>query len=184
MGRPHRPNTVKILTAVVVFVLAVAGCATSQDESETIVGPHATAVQFAVDRGHSEDNDLVFVVEPDPGMWDQWCTGEGDFVPCHALQAMTIDLGAPFPSDVRNEIEGALAPRDVEFVDDRSTVVLPPAVYPPLIKDGGALLSFGRAIEADGKIYLPVDGIGEGWLLELTPAANGWALDVVVTWIA
>lgn len=184
MGRLGRPSTMKIMAAAVAFLLAVAGCATSQDESETVVGPHATAVQFALDRGHGEDNDLVFVVEPDPQLWDQWCGREGDFVPCHALQAMTIDLGAPFPFEVRTEIEAALAPRDVEFIDDGSTVFLPPAVIPPVIKDGGALLAFGRAIEVDGKIYLPVDGIGEGWLFELTPTEDGWDLDVVVTWIA
>jgi len=174
------------LIVLVACGLLAATCASSDaaDEPHSPTGPHGVAVRFALDRGHAEHNDLVWVVEPTPELWDQWCGAEGDFVPCRALQAMTIDLGAPFPSDVAREIQASLAPRDVEFIDDGASVFLPPAVYPPAIKDGGALLSFGRAIEVDGKIYLPIDALGEGWLFELTPTDQGWDLDVLVTWIA
>jgi len=170
---------------VALWVLG-AGCASTgaTEESKDPNGPHAAVVEFALDRGHGEDTDLVWVVEPAPGLWDQWCGREGDFIPCHALQAMTIDLAAPFPADVATEIEAAFAPRDVEFVADRSDVILPPAVYPPEVKDGGGFLAFGRSIEVDGKIYLPVDGLGEGWLFELTPTAAGWDVDLLATWIA
>ena len=45
---------------------------------------------------------------------------------------------------------------------------------------------------ADGHLAAPggfkqdlmVDGLGEGWLFELTPTAAGWDIDVLATWIA
>jgi hypothetical protein len=173
------------MSILVAFWVLGAGCTSTgaAEEFRGPIGPHAVVVEFAVDRGHGEDTDLVWVVEPAPGLWDQWCGREGDFVPCHALQAMTIDLGARFPSDVATEIEAAFAPRRVEFVADASDVILPPALYPE-VKDGGGFLAFGRSIDVDDKIYLPVDGLGEGWLFELTPTAEGWDLDVLVTWMA
>lgn len=172
--------------ALVVLGLFAAACTSTRaaGEPQPPTDPHGVTIQFALDRGHAEDPDLVFVVEPAPEMWDQWCGFEGDFVPCRALQAMTIDLAAPFPADVAAEIEAALAPREVEFIDDRSTVVVSPAVVPPEIEDDAGLLSFGRAIEVDGRIYLPLDAIGEGWLFELTPTDHGWDIDIVAQWIA
>jgi hypothetical protein len=171
--------------ALVVLGLFAAACTSTEaaGEPQASNDPHGVAIQFVLDRGHAEDRDLVFVVEPAPEMWDQWCSLEGDFVPCRALQAMTIDLAAPFPPDVAAEIEAVLVPRDVEFIDDRSTVILPLAVTPPEVEDDAGLLSFGRAIEVDGKIYLPLDAIGEGWLFELTPTEQGWEIDVLAQWI-
>jgi len=173
----------RTITIIVAFWLLAAGCANTE-VGDGPNGPHAAAVEFSLDRGHGEEDDLVWVVEPAPELWDQWCGPEGDFIPCHALQAMTIDLGAPFPADVVAEIEVAFAPRRVEFIDDGNEVILPLAVYPPEVKDGGGFLAFGRSIDVDGTIYLPVDGLGEGWLFELTPTAEGWDIDVLATWIA
>lgn len=172
--------------ALIVLGLFAAACmsATGAGEPQTPTEPHGVAIEFVLDRGHAEDRDLVFVVEPASEMWDQWCGLEGDFVPCRALRAMTIDLAAPFPPDVADEIGAVLAPRDVEFIDDRSTVILPLAGTVPEIKNDAGLLSFGRAIQVDGKIYLPLDAVGEGWLFELTPTEQGWEIDIVAQWIA
>ncbi len=176
----------RMMSVLVALWVLGAGCASTgaAEESKGPTGPHAAVVGFALDRGHGEDTDLVFVVEPAPERWDRWCGGEGDFIPCHALQAMTIDLGTPFPADIAAEIEAAFAPRDVEFVDDGADILLPLTGSVAEAKDGGGFLAFGRAIEVDGNIYLPVDGLGEGWLFELTPTAPGWDVDLLATWIA
>lgn len=163
----------KTAAAAVAIGLFFAACAGNTAGEAQAAGPHAVAVDFALDRGHGEANSLVYVAEPTPEMWDQWCGFEADLDPCRALQAMTIDLAAPFPADVATEIESALAPRDVEFIDDPGSA----------LEDAG-LLSFGRAIEVDGKIYLPVDAVLEGWLFELTPTDQGWDIDVLAQWIA
>ncbi len=164
------------------LLVSIAACSASPGEPQPVAGPHAEAVRHALDQ--SEDKELVYVVEPRPAVWDQWCGVEADLAPCRALEAMTIDLAAPFPADVAEQIVGAIAPARVDFVTDRSEVVLPLAVVPPEIKDDAGLLSFGRAITVDGNVYIPVDAIGRGWLFELIPTDHGWELDVLATWMA
>ena len=55
----------------------------------------------------------------------------------------------------------------------------------PIQNDAG-LLTFGVLIEADGKVYLPVDAHGEGWLFELTPSETdntGWEITPIAAYI-
>jgi hypothetical protein len=165
-------------------VALLGGCANLSGEDAQGHGAHAEAIFFVLGNTDLPSKEIVYVAEPDPPVWDRWCAFESELEPCRALESMLIDLDAPFPADVAADIEFALAPAVVEFVEDRSTVVLPSAVVPPAIANDGGLLSFGRAITVHGKIFIPVDGIGAGWLFELTPSDAGWRLDVLATWIA
>ena len=66
----------------------------------------------------------------------------------------------------RADIAAAVAPAPVEFVGDAPGV-----------------LTFGRAIEIDGVIYLPLDGQGKGWLFEASRTGDGWEINPLAEWI-
>ena len=148
-------------------------------------GVHAAAIEYAIGQGQLANGNLAYVAEPRPEAWDQWCAFDADVAPCRALQAMTIDLSAPFDAATRAEIEAAVEPASVEYIDDPATVILPlpqGEMLAPIRNDAG-LLAFGRAIDVDGIVYLPLEAHGHGWLLEATPAGDRWSLDVIAQWM-
>jgi len=158
----------------------------SEEEPMSTTGVHAAAIEYAMGQGQAVVGDLAYVAGPLPETWDRWCGFESDQVPCLALQAMTIDLAAPFDEAARAEIEGALAPMMAEFIEDPESVIEPmeQSMMVAPIKNDAALLVFGRPIWADDKVYLPLDGHGKGWLLEATPTDDGWEISPLALWIA
>ena len=143
------------------------------------------AIMFVLDETDLERKDLIYVAGPSIELWGQWCgfdTGEPgedphDEVPsaCDVLDSTTFDVPATYEGTLAAEIETALAPATAEFINDPDTVTgtfEDGMMIAPVEGDAG-LLTFGVVIEADGKVYLPVDAHGEGWLLELTPSSSG-----------
>ncbi len=72
------------------------------------------------------------------------------------------------------------------FVDDRSDalVVSDSLRLPFPVKDGAGLVALSVAVEGQGKVYLHVDLHGAGVLIEATPAASGWSVDILRDWMA
>lgn len=82
-----------------------------------------------------------------------------------------------------------------EFEESRAFIEDPESVTEPLeegmmvapVKNNAGLLIFGLMIEADGKVYLPADAHGEGWLFELTPNQpqdGAWTVEPIASYIA
>ena len=155
------------------------------DDPTPYPGVHAAVIEFAMGHGQLVRGDLVYVAEPRPEAWDQWCAFDAELAPCRALQAMTIDLSAPFDGATRDEIETAVSPFRVEYIDDPASVILPLPQGEMLapIRNGAGLLAFGRAIEVDGTVYMSLDAHGTGWLLQATPTGDGWEIETIAQWV-
>lgn len=193
-----------------IFLAALAAACNTTAYPDTTKGPAdttgtmnvlSTAIRSVLDESGAnlETKDLVYVVGPSTELWDQWCgfdTGEPgeephDEVPsaCGVLDSTTFDLPATYQGDTATEIENALAPITVEFIEDPDSVIgtLDEGMMIAPIEGDAGLLTFGVIIEADGKAYLPVDAHGEGWLFELTPSSNGdgtWDIQPIAAYIA
>ncbi len=84
------------------------------------------------------------------------------------------------------EIESALQPAAVSFVDDHSDalVVSDSLRLPFPVKDGAGFVALSIAVEVREKVYLHVDLHGAGVLIEATPTASGWSVDILQAWMA
>lgn len=176
------------------LVLLLAACGSGADHSDDMApvdtaGLHAAAIDYALSQGQSRGKELVYVTGPSTGLWDQWCGAgfaQGIDEACDVLDSIAFDLPSVFEGDKAEEITDALAPAAVEFVENRDELFEPMRegmMVAPVVNDGG-LMSFGVSIEADGKVYLPLDGLGEGWIFEATPTDEGWTIEAVASWIA
>lgn len=190
------------LVFLVVAVLAIAGCASGKVEADNEgldpAGINAAAIQYVLGASGLSQKHLVYVAGPSVELWDSWChvaTGEpGEDVhdenptACGVLDTSSFDLPAVYPagSDAADEIEGAFSPAEVEFIEDPESVIEPfeeGMMIAPVQNDAG-LVTFGVPIEAEGRIYLPTDAHGSGWLFELTPSAadEGWDLTPIAAY--
>ena len=191
--------------AVIVVVGLIASSCTSdgaevESEESDQPGVYAAAIQYAFAEADLARRNLIYVTGPSLEVWDQWCnvdTGEPGEPPvavsqaaCDVLDASTFDLPARYEpgSGEADEIEAALSHAEVEFIEDRESVIEPfgeGMMIAPVKNDAG-LLTFGVSIEADGKIYLPVDAHGTGFLLELTPSDTsdtGWEVTPIAGYV-
>ena len=107
---------------------------------------------------------------------------------CEVLNSIAFELLPTFVDPEAAEISDALSPAITKFIEDSRSVIDPMAegegmmVAP--VKDDAGLLTFGLAIESEGKVYLPVDGNGQGWLLEVSAIGDGWHVEAIASWIA
>lgn len=193
------------LALLVVVAVVLASCTSGEAEFEgeglDLAGVKAAAIRYVLENSNAlSGKDLVYVAGPSLEPWEQWCNfdiGEPDVEvgadnppACDVLHATSFDLPIVYPagSDSANEIETALSPVEIEFIEDRESVVEPfgeGMMIAPIQNDAG-LLTFGVLIEADGKVYLPVDVHGEGWLFELTPSETdntGWEITPIAAYI-
>lgn len=172
------------------------------DESEPLdlSMAKAAAIEYAVSVSDLGTKDLVYVTGPSLEVWDQWCgfdTGEpgeeshNEIPACDVLSATSFDLPPVYPagSDSAAEIENALAPATVEFIEDPDSVIEPfeEGMMIAPIKNNAGLLTIGMLIESDAKVYIAMDGHGQGWLLELTPTgpdSGGWDVQPIAEYIA
>ena len=178
---------------VIVVIGLIAGAYTSggtevEGDGVDQSGVYAAAIQHTLVDTDLGRRDLIYVAGPSLELWDQWCnidTGEPGEPPlgeneaaCDALAASSFDLPARYEpgSGEAEEIEAALSHAEVEFIEDPQSVIEPfeeGMMIAPVQNDAG-LVIFGVPIEADGKIYMPIDTHGSGTLLELTPSGTGW----------
>lgn len=180
-----------ILLAAILSSVAACGSGADQHDGPDPVdtaGLHAAAIDYAVSQGHARGKTLIYVTGPSAELWDQWCGAgfaEGIDDACDVLDSIAFDLAPVFEGDTAAEIVEALAPATVEFVENRDELFEPlgEGMVAPVINDGG-LFSFGVSIEAGGKVYIPLDGHGEGWVFEATKTDEGWDLEPIGFWIA
>jgi hypothetical protein len=183
------------------MVLLVACNATVDDEPQPTALSTATAaaIEHALEVSDLGNKELVYVAGPSLEIWDQWCgfdTGEPgedphDEIPaCDVLDATSFDLPPVYPvgSESASEIEEALAPATVEFIEDPESVIEPfeeGMMVAPISNDAG-LLIIGVLLEAEGNVYIAMDAHGQGWLLQLTPdqSDSGWTVHPIAEYIA
>ncbi len=196
----------KRLTAVVLMAVVAAACyATPKVDDEPkpldLSMAKAAAIEYVLGDSNMGTKDLIYVAGPSLELWDQWCgfdTGEPGEEPhdeapaaCAELRESVLDIEAVYPpgSDSAIEIADALAPATVEFIEDRDSVIEPfgEGMMVAPIKNDAGLLTFGLLIDAGGKVYLPVDAHGQGWLFELTPTqpeGGAWNIEPIASYIA
>jgi len=186
------------------LVVALAACngAVVDDEPEPLdlSMAKAAAIEYALGVSDLGTKALVYVAGPSLEIWDQWCgfdTGEPgeephDQVPaCAVLRESVLDVDAVYPqgSDSAAEIEDALAPSTVEFIEHRDSVIEPfgEGMMVAPIKNDAGLLTIGVLIESEGKVYVAMDAHGQGWLFELTQTGSGggaWDVQPIAEYIA
>lgn len=187
--------------ALGLLVVLAACTATGDDEPEPLdlSMAKAAAIEYVLNVSDLGAKELVYVAGPSLEIWDQWCgfdSGEPgedphDEIPaCDVLDETTFDLPAVYPAggESASEIESALAPATVEFIEDRDRVIEPfeeGMMIAPIRNDAG-LLTIGVLLESEGKVYVAMDAHGQGWLFELTPATSkggGWTVQPISEYI-
>lgn len=177
-----------VVVALVVLATACGGMSEDEEEPIDTAGVRAAAANYALSHGVERGQGPMYVVGPSVELWEMYC-GAGFAAEieaaCAVLDSIAFDLPETFRDAAAREISEALAPSAVEFVasrDDALDFEERPAVGS--IKNDGGLLSFGVAIEWDGRIYVPVEGHAVGWLFEAAPSTNGWQIEAIASWIA
>ncbi len=197
--------------AVLLVIGLVAGGCTSGGGGEVDgegldqSGVYAAAIDAFVDVGGKE---LIYVAGPSWEPWSQWCnveTGEPGEPPldqneaaCAARDASPVAPPPVYPpgSPEAQEIEEALAPAEVEFIEDPQSVIEPfeeGMMVAPIQSDAG-LITFGVPIEADGKpigtlgtvegdkalAIVRIDRVADAMAENLTMTADGVAVSLAL----
>jgi hypothetical protein len=102
------------------------------------------------------------------------------------VSSIEDDTVLRFTARSGREIESALQPDSVSFVDDQShaLVVSDSLRLPFPVKDDAGLVALSVAVESRQKVYLHADLHGAGVLIEATPTASGWSVDILQAWMA
>ena len=194
------------LALLVVVAVVLASCTSGEVEFEgeglDLAGVKAAAIRYVLENSNAlSGKDLVYIAGPSLELWEQWCnfdTGEPDVEvgadnppACDVLDATSFDLPVVYPvgSDSADEIETALSPVEVEFIEDRESVIEPfgEGMMVAPIKNDAGLLTIGVLIESEGKVYVAIDAHGQGWLFELTPSGSelgSWDVQPIAEYIA
>ncbi len=185
------------------LILVLAACTTTGDsklEPLDLSMAKAAAIEYALDDSNLGTKDLVYVAGPSLELWGQWCgfdtsePGEEphDEIPaCNVLDQTDFDPPAVYPAggESASEIETALAPATVEFIENPDSVIeaFEEGMMVAPIRNDAGLLTIGVLLESEGKVYLAMDAHGQGWLFELTPATSeggGWFVEPISEYIA
>ncbi len=185
------------------LVLLVVSACTDFAESDEHVRSDKSGV-YAAALSHVGDDpatELVYVVQPDFDQWEMYCgtrespdeelaaaVGEA----CEVYWSTEDASGYRYTSSAISEIRQALAPLTVEFVDEQADALEPAeeSTPPKRVKDDAALVIFGVPLEADGKIYLPVERNGSGGLhpsgglVEASASGSEWEITILIPWTA
>lgn len=189
----------RLTFCLMVFLVACTATGDGEPEPLDLSMAKAAAIGYALSVSDLGTKDLVYVAGPSLEIWDQWCgfdTGEPGEDPhdeisaCDVLDETSFDLPAVYPAggESASEIESALAPATVEFIEDRDSVLETfeeGMMIAPINNDAG-LLTIGVLLESEGKVYLAMDAHGQGWLFELTPATSeggGWIVQPISEYI-
>jgi len=191
-GLITRGPVVMVLSAL--LLTACSGDASSDEyvSMDTTV-LYTAALEYLASEGHLTEADLYYVVQPSVAAWKRFCDEPDPFGEqpdvggaCVAVSSIEEDTVLRFTAGSRREIESALQPASVSFVDDHSeaVVVSDSRLLPLPVRDGAGLVALSVAVEVRGKVYLHVDLHGAGVLIEATPTTSGWSVDILQAWMA
>jgi hypothetical protein len=182
---------------VVAVLLSACTPGLSSDEYLSVdeAGLYASVLAHLDAEGHLADGNLVYVVQPDLVEWQVWCDDlefddfneQPDTADACAVAA-SIEDGAKFEftRGAAAEVEAALQPATVEFVDSYSDALATddvPHEYQPVNNDA-RLIAFSVALESRGSVYLHIDLHGRGVQVEATPNKTGWAIEILGSWMS
>lgn len=182
----------RALVVMVLSALLLTACSSDASSDEYVsmdtTGLYSAALEYLASEGHLTEADLYYVVQPSVAAWKRLCDGPDPFGEqpevggaCVVVSSIEDDTVFRFTAGSRREIESALQPASVIFVDDHSDalVVSDSLRLPFPVKDGAGLVALSVAVEGQRKVDLHVDLHGAGVLIEATPTASGWSIDIL-----